>query len=190
MSASASWIKPILDVLESKTSAKVLGAIFVITLVLLCLPTTWKDRIYMTPFVSWLWPWIVIICAFCGLMLLFTAIDLLGGPKIRRCQTKRRIDKYLNTVSRDEIVKLVSYGEAKTQRFYASDGAVQNLVKQGILYQSATSPGAGLLYSFTVTVEAEPFLRRDAFQKRLDQITKRQLKDRQASTDDRSNQKP
>jgi amino acid transporter len=191
MSASALWIKPLLEVLESKTSVKVLGAVFVITLIALCLPRSWKDRVYMTPWVSWLWPWLVVVCALCGLILLFTVIDVLASPRLLKRKTAKRINQYLEYLPIDEIQVLQQYSDGrKSNDFYPYQSGVQNLVKEGILYCSYDPRGSGGMGIYTITSEASSFLRRGEFQKILDRITKRDQEARQASIDDRSSQKP
>lgn len=187
MSASVSWIKPLLEVIESKTSVKVLGAVFVITLAALCVPRSWEDRIYMTPWVSWLWPWLVVTCAFCGLILLFTMMDVVVSPRMQKHKTAKRIEQYLEYLPIDEIQVLQQYSDGrKSSDFYPYQSGVQNLVKEGILYCSYDPRGSGGMHIYTVTSEASPFLRRGEFQKILDRITKRDQKTRQASIDAQS----
>lgn len=205
MSASASWVKPLLEVLESKTSVKVLGAVFVITLAALRLPRSWKDQIYMTPWVSWLWPWLVVICAFCGLMLLFIGIDhFIIAPRsahrtarIKSDPAKKGIETYFKNLSRDEIEKLSQYAEGNytSRSFFPNDGIVHGLIHKGILYEASNKsvtlfPGAQPMFPYNVTDLAAPYLRKERFQQIVNEITKREQEARQASTGDRSGQKP
>lgn len=201
MSVSASWIKPLLEVLESKTSVKVLGAVFVISLVLLSLSRSWKDRIYMTPLVSWLWPWLVVTCAFCGLMLIFTGMDVLwitpararGIARREVRLAKKEIEEYLENLSRDEIAILSRYAEGNyNSRELSADGVVQGLIDKKILYRtSGTTYGSSYgSADFNITKYAAPYLRKERFQQILVRITKREQEARQASIDAQSSQKP
>jgi hypothetical protein len=144
MSASPAWIKPFLEVLESRTSVKILGALFVISLTALCLPRSWKDRVYMTPWVSWLWPWLVVTCAFCGLMLLFTAIDVLLIVPVQANSAARRtteavemeLRKQLESLGEDD--KELLYNPILSHRMAVQIGVMhyhvaKSLEKRGIL---------------------------------------------------------
>jgi hypothetical protein len=174
MIAPAELIRALREVIDSKTSVKIVGAVFVITLAALFFPGRWTDYVNITPWVNWLWPWLIVTCAFCGLFLLFTAIDVLGSPIFQRRRVHKRIESYLENMSADESQILGQYtGGHKTEYFHLSDGVVQNLVKQGILYQSGYHPDGSFRYAFTVTVEAEPHFRGDAFQKLVDRFSKR-----------------
>jgi hypothetical protein len=86
---------------------------------------------------------------------------------VRRVE-KRRVENYLKSLSRDEVLILQRYSESgtKTQYFHPANGAVNNLVQHRILYQSAGiySVLKGLAYSLMPV--AVPFvLNRNRFQK-------------------------
>jgi Super-infection exclusion protein B len=92
----------------------------------------------------------------------------LSKTVVARRVEKRRIENYLKGLSRDEVLILLRYSESgtKTQYFHPANGAVNNLVQNRILYQSAGmySKLKGLAYSLRPVVV--PYvLNRDRFQK-------------------------
>jgi hypothetical protein len=67
----------------------------------------------------------------------------------------------LETLSVDgvPVLRQYSYGR-KTHWFYPSDGTVRHLVNEGILYCSSDLPDAAGRCAFTITSDAEPYLRK------------------------------
>jgi hypothetical protein len=187
-----SWVKTILDFIKSKTSIKPLIAIFILTGTAVFLHR-WMKIIGMMIWVDRFWPWLVVCCAFSGLILIISAGEHFGGPIVRRRRAKKRIDIYFKTLLTIEDISILQrYSESgrKTVKFHPANGAVQNLVNAGILYWSGNMYSRLHGQDVTVMPLAWPHVKRENFQKHLDRLTAQQKKDRQASIDDRSNQKP
>jgi hypothetical protein len=186
-----SWVKDALDFIRSKSSIKPLIAVFIIS-VFAIFARKWMEKIGMIVWIDRFWPWLVVCCTFSGLMLVISAGEHFGEPIVKRYRAKRRIETYFRTLSIEEITILQKYAESgkKTLRFRFDLGAVQNLVNAGILYRSGPLISRLDGQDCTVTSLAWPHMQRERFQKHLDRLTARQIKARQASIDERSNQKP
>lgn len=183
--SGGSWVKDLLDFVRSKSSIRPLIALFIISCIAVTAPRQWIEKIGVALWVSKLWPWLVLICLFSGLMLLIYAVEHLGGPIVKRHRIKRHIKRYFDSLSVDDIGVLQRYVESgkKTERFHPASGTVQNLVNAGILYWSGNLVSKLTGQDCTITPLAEPYLRGNKFQKHLDRLTSRQQKDRQDSID-------
>jgi hypothetical protein len=154
MSVPASWIKPLIEVIESKASVKVFGAIFLISLTALCIPRSWKDSIGMSAWVNGLWPWLVVTCAFCGLMLLFTGVDhfIIVPKSVSRAEktesnaAENRLKKILESLGEDD--KNLLYNPIKGCQMAINIGCLhyhtaKSLEKRGILSELPQGGGRG-----------------------------------------------
>ena len=70
---SGGWVRDVLDFIRSSSSTKVFIAVFLISGCAVTLPHTWREKIGIAMWVNAFWPWLVVICAFSGLMLILSA---------------------------------------------------------------------------------------------------------------------
>lgn len=113
----------------------------------------------------------IALLAFAGTC--FTSIEM-GWKRFALWQTgyrhRREIEEHLHNLPVDQMKVLLRFVESRKSSlpFDLYEGAVRDLEKRGILYQSSEVAHRMLdVYPFTITPEAMRFLRRSEFQKFL-----------------------
>jgi Super-infection exclusion protein B len=158
---SGGWVRDVLDFIKSSSSIKVTIAVFLVSGFCLAFPFTSREQIGIAMWVYTWRPWLFVACLFSGVISVLTAAQYFGAPVLSKRRTKRRIERYCETLSIDEIPILLQYSDGKkTYWFYPNDGAVQHLVQQGILYCTSNARYPGEVCGYTITNDAEPYVRK------------------------------